>query len=222
MIDRSYTERCGFWVFWAVFQIPVCSVDSEKLYFDMLVSNLKISWSKVTVIALHILHLVSPIMLDQTDRSSPAAAAGFSACFRRARGLPRQWRRAASSVAEGGGTPAPDINSVPLSEPLPGMPTVVASPVNSSAAETQVTTLSNGLRVASEPKYGQHCTVGCKSKIQSTDIVWEFYIFTWKSWDTQMFYRLLFKAPGSSCFVWSMWALFFLYLELTACLYANR
>ena len=28
------------------------------------------------------------------------------------------------------------------------------------AAATQITTLSNGLRVASEPKFGQFCTVG--------------------------------------------------------------
>ncbi|XP_037081016.1 mitochondrial-processing peptidase subunit alpha-like [Pollicipes pollicipes] len=36
----------------------------------------------------------------------------------------------------------------------------VSSTAVFGATETQVTTLSNGLRVASEPKHGQHCTVG--------------------------------------------------------------
>jgi processing peptidase subunit alpha len=49
----------------------------------------------------------------------------------------------------------------PLSTPLPGLPTAVyASPGDEKKQVTQVTTLPNGLRVASEDHFGQFCTVG--------------------------------------------------------------
>lgn len=49
----------------------------------------------------------------------------------------------------------------PLTDPVPGMPLVTyASPERSYENKTQVTELSNGLRVASEKKFGQFCTVG--------------------------------------------------------------
>jgi len=48
---------------------------------------------------------------------------------------------------------------VPLTEPLPGMPLpLYAKPEMGTG--TRVTTLPNGLRIASEPKFGQFCTVG--------------------------------------------------------------
>ena len=54
------------------------------------------------------------------------------------------------------GPPAPNC----LSQPLPGLP--VASYVSSKGdgAETRVTVLDNGIRVASEKRFGQFCTVG--------------------------------------------------------------
>lgn len=54
----------------------------------------------------------------------------------------------------------PASASVPLTDPLPNLPEAkyLAKPKFESV--TRVTTLSNGLRVASEPKFGQFCTVG--------------------------------------------------------------
>ncbi|XP_075415934.1 mitochondrial-processing peptidase subunit alpha [Tenrec ecaudatus] len=51
--------------------------------------------------------------------------------------------------------------SVPLSSPLPGVPKpVFATADGQEKFETKVTTLDNGLRVASQNKFGQFCTVG--------------------------------------------------------------
>nr|KAF6280345.1 peptidase, mitochondrial processing subunit alpha [Pipistrellus kuhlii] len=51
--------------------------------------------------------------------------------------------------------------NIPLSAPLPGVPTPVFATVDSQEKfETKVTTLENGLRVASQNKFGQFCTVG--------------------------------------------------------------
>lgn len=53
--------------------------------------------------------------------------------------------------------------SIPLSSPLPGAPTPVFATVGGQEKfETKVTTLDNGLRVASQNKFGQFCTVGSK------------------------------------------------------------
>lgn len=50
---------------------------------------------------------------------------------------------------------------VPLSEPIPGLPTIIyPKPSASRDAETKVTVLSNGLKVASEKKFGQYCIAG--------------------------------------------------------------
>ncbi|XP_068826941.1 mitochondrial-processing peptidase subunit alpha [Capricornis sumatraensis] len=51
--------------------------------------------------------------------------------------------------------------SIPLSSPLPGVPKPVFASVDGQEKfETKVTTLDNGLRVASQNKFGQFCTVG--------------------------------------------------------------
>uniref|UniRef100_A0A9L0T4T4 Mitochondrial-processing peptidase subunit alpha n=1 Tax=Equus caballus TaxID=9796 RepID=A0A9L0T4T4_HORSE len=51
--------------------------------------------------------------------------------------------------------------SIPLSSPLPGVPTPVFATVDGQEKfETKITTLDNGLRVASQNKFGQFCTVG--------------------------------------------------------------
>jgi len=51
-----------------------------------------------------------------------------------------------------------------LDKDLPGMPSAVyigrSSQINGQTETTKVTTLSNGLRVATESKFGQFCTVG--------------------------------------------------------------
>ncbi|TMW39672.1 hypothetical protein DOY81_015248, partial [Sarcophaga bullata] len=49
----------------------------------------------------------------------------------------------------------------PLTQPIAGLPEVeYAKPLVEGGSATKVTTLSNGLRVASEPRFGQFCTVG--------------------------------------------------------------
>lgn len=48
----------------------------------------------------------------------------------------------------------------PLTDALPGTDNVQYATVTSGRTPTQVTTLPNGLRVASEQRFGQFCTVG--------------------------------------------------------------
>ncbi|XP_036384757.1 mitochondrial-processing peptidase subunit alpha [Megalops cyprinoides] len=75
----------------------------------------------------------------------------------------RTWNRAKSfgiaayrRYSSGGGYP-----NVSLSTPLPGIPKPVFATVDGREKyETKVTTLENGLRVASQNKFGQFCTVG--------------------------------------------------------------
>lgn len=51
--------------------------------------------------------------------------------------------------------------NIPLSTPLPGIPKPVFAAVDGQETyETKITTLENGLRVASQNKFGQFCTVG--------------------------------------------------------------
>uniref|UniRef100_A0A8C6E4G2 Mitochondrial-processing peptidase subunit alpha n=1 Tax=Moschus moschiferus TaxID=68415 RepID=A0A8C6E4G2_MOSMO len=51
--------------------------------------------------------------------------------------------------------------NIPLSSPLPGVPKPVFATVDGQEKfETKITTLDNGLRVASQNKFGQFCTVG--------------------------------------------------------------
>jgi len=55
--------------------------------------------------------------------------------------------------------PAPPVESC-LSQPLPGLPVASYVTGKGEAAETRVTVLDNGIRVASEKRFGQFCTVG--------------------------------------------------------------
>lgn len=48
----------------------------------------------------------------------------------------------------------------PLSESLPNLPPIEYATVRPEHNQTQVTILSNGLKVASENRFGQFCTVG--------------------------------------------------------------
>lgn len=51
----------------------------------------------------------------------------------------------------------------PLSEPLLDLPKPIYATVSKEEHNTKVTTLANGLKVASEKRFGQFCTVGGKS-----------------------------------------------------------
>lgn len=59
-------------------------------------------------------------------------------------------------------TPSKEIvtHQPPLTEPLPDLPEAVYAQPSAESNHTKVTTLANGLRIASEPRYGQFCTVG--------------------------------------------------------------
>lgn len=54
-----------------------------------------------------------------------------------------------------------DICKVPLTHPLPGLPKVIyPKPTDPRDAETKITVMENGLKVASEKKFGQYCIAG--------------------------------------------------------------
>jgi hypothetical protein len=63
---------------------------------------------------------------------------------------------------QNGGVPVKDITSVPLSQPLPNFPQAKHAIINTHTYDTNVTTLDNGLKVATENKFGEFCTVGGK------------------------------------------------------------
>ena len=56
-----------------------------------------------------------------------------------------------------------DITKISLEETIPWIPKPVFAKPSEFKCETQVTVLENGLKVASEPKFGSYCTVGGKS-----------------------------------------------------------
>ncbi|XP_064649104.1 mitochondrial-processing peptidase subunit alpha-like [Lineus longissimus] len=86
------------------------------------------------------------------------------ACFvarkypRKSSNSPRFVRSFCSS--QNGGGPVKDITSIPLSQPLPNFPQAKHAMINTHTYDTNVTTLDNGLKVASENKFGEFCTVG--------------------------------------------------------------
>ncbi|XP_078044447.1 mitochondrial-processing peptidase subunit alpha [Augochlora pura] len=51
-------------------------------------------------------------------------------------------------------------NHPPLTEPVPNLPNIVYATTKEEHQTTKVTVLSNGLRVASENRFGQFCTIG--------------------------------------------------------------
>lgn len=50
----------------------------------------------------------------------------------------------------------------PMNEPVQGLPTPIYATLENEYQATQVTTLSNGITVASENRFGEFCTVGGK------------------------------------------------------------
>ena len=54
----------------------------------------------------------------------------------------------------------PKIANYTLDQEVPELPKAIYVQRPEFEAKTKVTTLSNGLRVASEPRFGQFCTVG--------------------------------------------------------------
>lgn len=59
----------------------------------------------------------------------------------------------------------------PLSQPLAGLPSVEYAKPTVGQRETRVTTLANGLRVASESRFGQFCTIGGKPTTISLNVI---------------------------------------------------
>ncbi|KAI8792225.1 mitochondrial-processing peptidase subunit alpha-like [Biomphalaria glabrata] len=53
-----------------------------------------------------------------------------------------------------------DITKISLTDKLPGLPTPQYAKATCQSYDTHITTLDNGLRIASENKFGQFCTVG--------------------------------------------------------------
>ncbi|OQR77964.1 mitochondrial-processing peptidase subunit alpha-like, partial [Tropilaelaps mercedesae] len=53
-----------------------------------------------------------------------------------------------------------DLTKIPLTDPIPGMPAVTYAKPSSQLDETIITTLDNGIRVASQNRFGHFCTVG--------------------------------------------------------------
>ncbi|XP_026725925.1 mitochondrial-processing peptidase subunit alpha [Trichoplusia ni] len=80
---------------------------------------------------------------------------GFSTQRWSVRNYSQEVEKTAPSVNRGVVTPLP-----PLSEPMPNLPPVTYSTATADDSRTEVTVLSNGLRIASEKKFGQFCTAG--------------------------------------------------------------
>jgi len=49
-----------------------------------------------------------------------------------------------------------------LTEPIPDLPKAIYSSAKEEHQTTQITVLPNGLKVASENRFGQFCTIGGK------------------------------------------------------------
>nr|CAD7590828.1 unnamed protein product [Timema genevievae] len=73
---------------------------------------------------------------------------------------PETWRSCKFSSQSGQPPVCRSSTQPPLTQPLPGIPPPVYASLKDEHHTTQVTTLSNGLRVASENRFGQFCTIG--------------------------------------------------------------
>jgi processing peptidase subunit alpha len=71
----------------------------------------------------------------------------------------RPARRTFSSN-HGNNSSSSDVPNISLTQPLPGLPLAKFTSATNHRAETQVTVLENGMKVATENKFGQFCTVG--------------------------------------------------------------
>ena len=58
-----------------------------------------------------------------------------------------------------------------MAEPLPGLSKIIYTVDKGEQFKTHVTTLPNGLRVASEKKMGQFCTVGGIKHVSNFKII---------------------------------------------------
>lgn len=90
----------------------------------------------------------------------------FNAKFFSCYSSKQQWKnfssQSQSSASKGGFVSKNSFTQPSLTQPLPGVPTPIFSTLREEYETTKVTTLSNGLRVASENRFGQFCTVGGK------------------------------------------------------------
>ena len=75
------------------------------------------------------------------------------------RKLHRPARRTFSSN-HGNNSSSSDVPNISLTQPLPGLPPAKFTSATNHRVETQVTVLENGMKVATENKFGQFCTVG--------------------------------------------------------------
>lgn len=74
------------------------------------------------------------------------------------------WRKCSSTIPTSKSAPvtveSKSSTQPPLTHPLPGLPTPVYATLKDQQHFMQVTTLNNGLQVASENRFGQFCTIG--------------------------------------------------------------
>lgn len=64
-------------------------------------------------------------------------------------------------------SPTENIVNISLAKPVPWIPAPRYASVKDNIYSTTVTTLDNGIQVATENKFGQFCTVGGKSVYSS-------------------------------------------------------
>ena len=65
--------------------------------------------------------------------------------------------------SHGNGQNTENICNISLSQSVPWIPPPKYATISNNVHETKVTTLENGLRVATEEHFGQFCTVGGKT-----------------------------------------------------------
>lgn len=96
-------------------------------------------------------------MLVRISQAPVAAALKNSSTPSKCRNL---WQKYNFSSQSGSADRGSVVQFPPLSEPIPGLPEPIYSSAKEEHQVTQITTLPNGLRVASENRFGQFCTVG--------------------------------------------------------------
>ena len=112
----------------------------------------------VIVVSLHYVILVlklndNPVLLHFLFSEWLCISRNLYKCF-------RQCLSSGSGEAPISITPKVPIQKTPLSEPLPGLPQMLYTTGGKDKHETKVTVLENGLKVASENRFGKFCTVG--------------------------------------------------------------
>ena len=97
-------------------------------------------------------------------------------------------------------------SNISLSSPLPGIPKPVFASVDGHEKyETKITTLENGLKVASQNKFGQFCTVGSKLQDSYANFTYPISIICsgsgWSELSADSFFSFSFSKLGIQ--IWS-------------------